>query len=178
MNEWERDPQENWEDEVDDLDGVEPDMNAKKQWTELLKHVRDECAATANTAEHRGEGHQEEDQGEQVEHVEEAAHVDEWQDLVSGPDGLDLKDVCEATQVDGEDADADPFEGTFFTNLRVALRATTDRGSTQMFDKLWRLLMYLRYYRGGMDQFWIKNPRACRKKSATMHWYRCLGPFR
>eukprot|EP00438_Fugacium_kawagutii_P030301 Skav225600 [mRNA] locus=scaffold1399:234939:237459:- [translate_table: standard] len=134
MNDWERDPQEDWEDDFDfELDA---EMDAKRKWNQLLKHVRDECAASLEADESK-----EENPAEQEKPAEQAAEVDEWHGLVSGPDGLDLQDICEATHVDGEVAESDMPGNNLLTNLRLALRAASDRGSVEMFDKLWRLLM-------------------------------------
>eukprot|EP00435_Cladocopium_sp_Y103_P072345 s131_g40.t1 len=166
MNEWERDPQEDWENEAEEDDA---EGNTKRQWCELLQHVRDEAAASLRAEEENNE-EQREDREDDRQPAEPPA-VDEWQTVVSMPDGLDLKDVCEATD-EGEDADSGSPSTKLLCNLRQALRAAADTSSIETFDKLWRLLMYLRYWHGGMDQHWVSNPRACRRKSATMHWYR------
>ena len=108
------------------------------------------------------------------EKIEEPAAMDEWHAVLGMPDGLDLKDLCQDTEMDAGDVMADGSSQLLCT-LREALRATSDSSSIECFDKLWRLLMYLRYWFGGMDQHWVRNPRASRKKAATKHWYRCLG---
>lgn len=47
---------------------------------------------------------------------------------------------------------------------------------TELFDRVWRLIMGVRYYRGGGDCHWVADPRACRRKSDTkLNWYQCLG---
>ena len=104
--------------------------------------------------------------------------VDEWKDLVALPDGWDLKELCETsgTQENGEHVEAeDEAPARLLTTLRHALAAAPDSSPVQMFDKIWRLVMFLRYWHGGQDQHWIKNPRAFRKAASTKHWYRRLG---
>ena len=98
--------------------------------------------------------------------------VDPWRSLVSLPDGLDLKDLCVMA---GAEADANVPAPRLLCTLRQALGSCAGRSAEEVFDKIWRLLMFLRYWRGGMDQHWIRNPRALRKAASSMHWYRCLS---
>ena len=102
-----------------------------------------------------------------------APAVDEWKDLIALPDGLDLKRLCEAAE-NGEHVE-DGAPARLVSTLRQALAAAPDQSAVTIFDKIWRLLMYLRYWHGGQDQHWIKNPRAFRKAASTTHWYRRLG---
>ena len=176
LHDWERDPKEDWE--TDDATAG-PEQNAEKRWQDLLKHVRDEAAASLEADEQpqepqdeniqESENHAENHAERTEEQPEEPAAMDEWKTLLGMPDGLDLKDLCEGTEMDAGDSPQ------LLCTLREALRATSDNSSIECFDKLWRLIMYLRYWHGGMDLHWVKNPRASRKKSATKHWYRCLG---
>ena len=48
--------------------------------------------------------------------------------------------------------------------------------TTEVFDQLWRLTMYLRYWGGGADRHWIANPRSSRKalESAQLVSATCL----
>lgn len=189
LHPWERDPKEDWESEDAAAD---PEENAEKRWQELLKHVRDEAAASLEASEQpeghdqkrseENENHEEENTEENTEKnadrneekIEEPAAMDEFHAVLGMPDGLDLKDLCQDTEMDAGDAMADGSSQLLCT-LREALRATSDSSSIECFDKLWRLVMYLRHWFGGMDQQWVRNPRAARKKAATKHWYRCLG---
>ena len=41
----------------------------------------------------------------------------------------------------------------------------------EILDGVWRLLMYLRHWRGGSDRDWISNPRMCRKRSKALNWH-------
>lgn len=45
--------------------------------------------------------------------------------------------------------------------------------SIDLFDRLWRLLMYLRHWKGGGDGHWIRNPHATRVKSKNLNWQQC-----
>lgn len=44
----------------------------------------------------------------------------------------------------------------------------------EVFDSIWRLVMYLRYWKGGSDRTWIKDPRVVRRKASGLNWYQCL----
>ena len=48
----------------------------------------------------------------------------------------------------------------------------------EILDGVWRLLMYLRHWRGGSDRDWISNPRMCRKRSKALNWHQWLDPQR
>ena len=57
-------------------------------------------------------------------------------------------------------------------NLHDALLAFPDcTEGPEMWDRLWRLCMYLRHWHGGCDRLWIKNPRSARKASSKLNWY-------
>eukprot|EP00435_Cladocopium_sp_Y103_P019204 s3146_g4.t1 len=45
----------------------------------------------------------------------------------------------------------------------------------EIFDSIWRLVMYLRHWHKGCDRTWISDPRTCRKKSSGLNWYQLLG---
>ncbi len=50
-----------------------------------------------------------------------------------------------------------------------------DRSPSNMFSRLWNLLMYLRRWEGGSDQHWLPNPRNYRKASSNLSWYQSFG---
>ena len=45
----------------------------------------------------------------------------------------------------------------------------------EIFDQIWRLIMFCRYWHKGGDHHWINNPRACRIKSKKLNWHQCLA---
>lgn len=52
---------------------------------------------------------------------------------------------------------------------------TMDPGEVEVFDRIWRLLMGLRYWNDGGDLHWVRNPHYCRTKSAAgLNWYQWL----
>ena len=186
-HEWERDPKEDWE------DADEGPEDAKKKWTSLLEHVRNEAAASLQAEDDQSqkdaknrdkqndqcnaeniEQNQKDAENQEKENEQLPSPVDEWTAFAEIPDGHYLKDICEADDEDGEVV-ASEDEDRLLCNLRQALWSAKDTSSTEIFDRLWRLAMYLRHWRGGQDQFWLRNPRSSRKKASTIHWYRCLG---
>ena len=46
--------------------------------------------------------------------------------------------------------------------------------ASNIWDRLWRLLMYQRYWCGGGDRLWVNNPRSCRRASSGLSWYQSL----
>ena len=176
LHDWERDEKEDWENFEDWQ--ADREQDAEGRWRDLLQHVRQQAAASLEADEQTEQQDQEPEKENQPEHsaekLEEPAAPDEFQTLLSMPDGTDLKDLCEETEMNAEEVEAADLVH-FSCTLREAMASRSDSSSVECFDKLWRLIMYLRYWRGGMDLFWVKNPRASRKKAATKHWYRCLG---
>lgn len=173
FHEWERDEQEDWEED----EQPDTEQHAKSRWKELLQHVRDSAAASLKESDKDEVPKDPETAVEgDLNGQDPAPAVDEWKDLVSVADGLDLKELCETDKADGEEKAQDDVPAlSLLRTLRQALAAAADQSSLEQFDKIWRLLMFLRYWHGGMDQHWIKNPRACRKASTKMRWYRFLG---
>ena len=45
----------------------------------------------------------------------------------------------------------------------------------EIFDSIFRLIMYLRHWKKGCDRGWIADPRTSRRKSANLNWYQWLG---
>lgn len=57
-------------------------------------------------------------------------------------------------------------------NLHDALLALPDCSEgPQMWDRLWRLCMYMRHWGGGCDRLWVKNPRSAHKASSKLNWF-------
>lgn len=66
--------------------------------------------------------------------------------------------------------------GGMACNLKHALWCLGHQPSEQeVFDSIFRLVAYLRHWRGGMDRCWIKDPRASRRSSTKLNWYQCLA---
>ena len=61
------------------------------------------------------------------------------------------------------------------TSLHEVFQSCPDHSMGTVFDRLWRHLMYLRYWKGGGDRWWIKNPAQCRASTQGLNWYQCLG---
>ena len=99
-------------------------------------------------------------------------------DLGAVPDKDDLQNLFQATlAADDHPADQEqPGEATTSPqNLHHALWCLGPEATEiQVFDSLWRLLMYLRYWKGGADLQWISNPRQCRRSSSKLNWYQFL----
>ena len=70
------------------------------------------------------------------------------------------------------------MQGTPF-NLSQAL-APLGQNPTNvvLFDRLWRLLMYCRYWHGGGDLWWVSDPRKTKSKTSKLNWHQSLGFFR
>lgn len=47
--------------------------------------------------------------------------------------------------------------------------------NAEIFDSVWRLVMYLRHWQKGSDRTWISDPRTSRRKSSGLNWYQLLG---
>ena len=76
---------------------------------------------------------------------------------------------------------SDQYDAEMGTTLSSALRQCAEHFSGDplciehtdaIFDSLWRLLMYLRHWRGGCDRHFLKNAKACRNSARTTHWYK------
>lgn len=46
---------------------------------------------------------------------------------------------------------------------------------SEIFDSVFRLVAYLRFWKGGCDREWVKHPKALRSKSSKLNWFQCLG---
>lgn len=68
-----------------------------------------------------------------------------------------------------------PAPATLFQALQDFLSESkeirTPTPEVDVFDKIWRLIMYMRHWRGGFDRRWIKDPRRCRVKTSGLNWY-------
>lgn len=98
-------------------------------------------------------------------------------ELSSVPDADLLQTVMESRPEPGvpETPDASKKSNNPKT-LHAALCFLGQNASpAEVFDQLWRLTMYLRYWHGGPDRHWIGNPRSCRKASNRLNWYQQLG---
>lgn len=104
-------------------------------------------------------------------------------ELKSVPDADILLDLMSAKS-SNHDADdvppQSPSKGTCSTgmakNLHHALWGLGCGASeSEVFDSIWRLLMYLRHWGGGCDRSFIPDPRTSRKRSAGLNWYQSLG---
>ena len=175
FHEWERDEQEEWEaDEA--AENETSDTNAKGKWQELLQRVRDEAAQDPQGLESNMD-----DEADDKDHAEDETNADGAAPPFDNiPDGQDLRSLFAAVEPEADDAEQ-PAGGNqveaknLYCNLHDAMLACSDGTSVETFDKVWRLLMYLRHWAGGMDRHFIKNPRAARRKSSTLNWYQCLG---
>lgn len=58
--------------------------------------------------------------------------------------------------------------------LAEVFQTCQGRSEDLLWDRLWRLCMFLRHWQGGSDRHWIKNPFSCRKAASGMSWYQCL----
>ena len=180
VHEWERDEQEDWEDD-------EPEeKNSRAEWQALLQQVRDEAAADMSK-DQEAEEFQVESSGDAPAAPAPAQvdHVNDLDRLSQLPDGEELKNLFSAQdELPENGARGGPDNGQaghekppqhMYRTLLDAVQACQDGSSLEWFDKLWRHLMFLRYWSGGMDSHYIKNPRALRRKSTVTHWYRCPG---
>lgn len=166
LHEWERDEQETWEDE----------MGAASKCEELLNTVKAGVQ----------EDHEDETQEAEADQNAEASMDDG--PVPSGTVGPYLGNLPDADQVhelltSKGDASSPfcveqplvsdaPYQFTLAGALATSLEETGSR-----FDALWRLCMYLRYWKQGGDQHWLKNPRACRRMARCSTWYRFLERF-
>lgn len=172
MHEWERDA------DAHDLDqpDADPDaeLNAHARWNELLNQVRDDAATASAMDDADAGGNGPQNDADAMEEPDDSpqkpAEPDPTEALLQMADGSDLRTLCTG---DGGDEAVDAK--IMFTNLHDALAACADQSSAEWFDKLWRLVMYLRFWRQGCDHHLISNPRSCRRKASNMHWYRPPG---
>lgn len=99
-------------------------------------------------------------------------------ELRSAPDAEDLRTVLESVTEKGV---ADTPDASVKINNPRTLRAAlcflgANASKDQIFDQLWRLCMSLRYWRGGADRHWIRNPRNARRSSSSLNWHQYLEP--
>jgi len=92
------------------------------------------------------------------------------------PDNAELKAAfSEEAALDSENLDGpETLTGTPKTLFQAMYPLNPDSSAVVVFDRLWRLLMSIRYWRGGGDVHWIRNPRACRRKTSGLNWYQYL----
>lgn len=107
--------------------------------------------------------------------IVEATRVDELKrDFGKDPD---FDQLCKALGEGGLDSHSDDVLGEeWFENLADALASCGQSLSKErVFDRIWKLVMYLRYYQGGGDVHWIKNPVASAKACKKLNWFQSLG---
>ena len=92
------------------------------------------------------------------------------------PDNAELKAAfSKEAALDSENLDGpETLTGTPKTLFQAMYPLNPDSSAVVVFDRLWRLLMSIRYWRGGGDVHWIRNPRACRRKTSGLNWYQYL----
>ena len=91
------------------------------------------------------------------------------------PDAEKLQEVMRSRPEPGVPETPDAAKKTNPKTLHAALCFLGGKASaTEIFDQLWRLTMYLRYWHGGPDRHWIANPRSCRRASSRLNWYQQL----
>ena len=67
------------------------------------------------------------------------------------------------------------IQGTPF-NLSQALAPLGKAPSNvALFDRVWRLLMYCRYWHGGGDLWWVSDPRKTKSKTSKLNWHQSHG---
>lgn len=182
LHDWEKDPQDSWE-AADTAAPVGSGQTEAPQSAckDFLDQVVDEVAADDEDDAAEAEGSADAKKKEK----EQCADPLSWE-LRNVPDADKLKEVFEAqgeadNPFKSEDAvmQSTMDSGYGSTLSRVLslcgsqLSLENDGGA--LFDGLWRLLMYLRHWKGGADKHWLKNPRAARRSARTTHWYKCLG---
>ena len=151
----------NWRDsEAAELDGSEDEQD----------ELDAECGvhATASLVQTIG--------SEATMHEDLPVDAPEPDDLVGELDEKELRSVIFAGQTE------DPCQDDESYGMPKTLHQAVDllppgASETELFDKIFRLTMYLRYWRGGGDTHWVPNPRAARRKcsSQKLNWYQCLG---
>lgn len=135
-----------------------------------------------------------------LEHIQAEAEMmtkdlDNIDDLLDPTQQDDLKDVPDADVLrelftaapDKQEGEEIPKESPSKGVVQPGLAHTLHRAlwclaphcpEAEIFDSIWRLVMYLRHWKQGSDRTWIKDARACRKKSAKLNWFQCLRmPF-
>ena len=97
-------------------------------------------------------------------------------ELRNVPDSAELLAAFSAeAALDSENLDGpETFTGTPKTLHQAMYPVDCNASPVVVFDRLWRLLMSIRYWHGGGDVHWIRNPRACRRKTSGLNWYQCL----
>lgn len=101
-------------------------------------------------------------------------------DLRNAPDQEDLKAMISSVPdsplkpfAGPQQLDFDP-ESTPYNLHQAIWDDPNSLKDDNIWDRLWRLTMSLRYWRGGGDRNWVKNPRSSRKASAGLSWYQLL----
>ena len=97
-------------------------------------------------------------------------------DLRKLPDKEALKNLLEGASDQGAEVDGpDDKILDMPRSLHQALWCLPpDSTDEHVFDSIWRLVMYLRHWKGGLDGQWIRNPRLCRRKASGLNWHQCL----
>ena len=105
-----------------------------------------------------------------------------FDDLGEVPDGDLLNELLNAQDGKGpEEPPPSPTKGTcpvpgMACNLHHALWTLGPNAtSEEVFDSIFRLVMYLRHWQGGCDRTWIKDPRTSRRKGSRLNWHQCLA---
>ena len=89
-------------------------------------------------------------------------------ELKKVPGTEDLRSTLQAPPCD--DIPEDPSFSPPNTLHDVMCKGLTE----QRWDRLWRLSMSLRHWRGGSDRLWIPNPRSSRRASSKLSWHQFL----
>lgn len=107
-------------------------------------------------------------------------------DLRQCPDAADLKNLLQA---DPPSSPMKPFGICFEgTDMDVSMPKTLhqaifadpesrEKSGVNMFDRLWRLTMYVRHYQGGGDRLWVRSARNARVASAGLSWHQQLARY-
>ena len=104
-------------------------------------------------------------------------------DLKSVPDADLLRELFVAAPDIGDEEEI-PKESPSKGVVQPGLARTLHRAlwclaprcpDSEIFDSVWRLVMYLRHWKKGSDRTWIKDARVFRKRSAKLNWHQCLS---
>lgn len=114
---------------------------------------------------------------------EDTGAIDLMDTLADVPDGPLLRELFEA-EPEEEDAEIpaeSPDKGVVSPGMADTLRRClwclgNYPSEDEIFDSIFRLVMFLRHWKRGCDHRWIKDPRTFRKRSPRLNWYQCLGP--
>ena len=88
------------------------------------------------------------------------------------PDQQNLADLLHGQGGDALQKDMGALPGTLHEALWSLPPSTND---VELLDSVWRLTMFLRYWKGGFDGQWIANPRYSRRNAGNLNWFQCLG---